>query len=98
MSQLDPGLRRLLKWARQASPRRPEDAPFGFSGRVLAARKPVRTPTLFEELQRAAWGLSCAALGVIVCGAFVLMSQRSSPPPTEEVSSALNFLASNLPR
>ena len=98
MSALDPELKRLLEWARNAPVSKPEEVPFGFSGRVLASRQPARPPTLFEQLQETAWGLSWVALALIVCGAIVLLSQRLSPPPTEEVSSALNFLASNLPR
>ncbi len=96
MSALDPELKRLLKWARNAPTPQPEEIPFGFCGRVLASRQPAPPPTLLQELQSTAWALSCAALALIVCGAIVLLSQRSSPPPTEEVSSALNFLASNL--
>ena len=98
MNKLDPHLKRLLVWAREAPPSSPNEAPFGFSGRVLAARKPVQATTLFHELQRAAWAVSCVALGLILSGALVLISQRSSPPPTEEYSSALSFLASNLPQ
>ena len=98
MNQLDPELKRLLKWAGKASASEPEAAPFGFSGRVLASRRVVRGPTLFEELQRTAWGLSCMALGLILCGALVFISERSSPPLTEEFSSALSFLATDLPQ
>jgi hypothetical protein len=97
MKELDPGLKRLLKWARAASPLESAEAPFGFSGRVLAARKPARPPAFFDELQRAAWGLSCVALALIVCGAIVLVSQRSAGPATDQFSSALSFLASNFP-
>ena len=98
MSPLDPELKRLLQWARTTPASKPEEIPFGFCGRVLASRQPAQPPTLFDELQRTAWGLSCVALALIVCGAIVLMSQRSFSPASEEVSSALNFLASNLPR
>lgn len=98
MNELDPDLKRLLKWTREASPSKPEEAPFGFSGRVLASRKQVQAATLLQELQRTAWGLSWASLALIVCGGLVLLSQRSSPPPTGEFSSALSFLASNLAR
>ena len=98
MNKLDPGLKRLFKWAGEASSSEPEAAPFGFSGRVVASRRATRGPTLFEQLQGRALGLSCVALGMILCGALVLISQRSSPPSTEEFSTALSFLASNLPR
>ncbi len=97
MNQLDPALKRLLKWARAASPAKPDEAPFAFSGRVLASRKPPQALTFVEELQNTAWGLSWVALVLIVCGTIVFVSQRSSPP-AEEYSSALGFLASNLPR
>jgi hypothetical protein len=98
MNELDPELKRLLKWARADAPRKSENAPFGFSGRVLASRRPLQIPALFHELRRTAWGLSFVALGLIVWGASVLVTQRTSPPPTDEFSSALSFLASNLPR
>ncbi|HEV2391672.1 MAG TPA: hypothetical protein VG146_04825 [Verrucomicrobiae bacterium] len=96
MNRMDPELKRLLKWARRASPVLPEQAPFGFSGRVLASRKPPQAPTVFEELQSSAWGLSCAALVLILCGTLVFVSQRSAPSPAEPFSSALSFLVSNL--
>ena len=98
MNRLDPRLKRLFKWAGAAAAAEPEAAPFGFSGRVVASRKAMDSPTLFEELQGRAWGLSCLALALILCGALVFISQGSSPPSTEQVSSALSFLASNLPR
>jgi hypothetical protein len=98
MSKLDPDLKRLLQWAQQASPAESETAPFGLAGRVLASRRPAQTQTLFYELQRSAWGLSWVSVALIVCGAVVLLSQFSAPPPTGEFSSALGFLASNFPQ
>jgi hypothetical protein len=98
MNKLHPELKRLLKWAREASPSKPEDAPFGFAGRVLASRNVVQAPTLIQELQRTALGLSCVSLALIVCAGLVLISHRSAPPPTGEVSSALGFVASNFVR
>ena len=98
MNELDPDLKRLFKWTREASPSSPEEAPFGFCGRVLASRKKFQIPTLFQELQRTALALSWASLALIVCGGIVLVSQLSSLPATEGLSSALSFLASNLVR
>jgi hypothetical protein len=98
MNKLHPELKRLLKWAHEASPSKPEEAPFGFSGRVLASGKSVQAPTLLQELQRTAWGLSWVSLALIVCAGLLLISQHSAPPPTGEVSSALGFLASNFAR
>jgi len=98
MNELDPDLKRLLKWAREASPTRPEEAPFGFCGRVLASRKSFQAPSLLQELQRSAWTLSWASLALIICGGLVLITQFSSLPATGGLSSALSFLASNFVR
>jgi hypothetical protein len=97
MNKLDPDLQRLLKWAREVSPQ-PAEAPFGFTSRVLVERRPALIPTLLHSLQRTAWTLTCASLVLIVCCGLVLKIWHSSPPPTEEFSSALSFFASNLPQ
>jgi hypothetical protein len=98
MNELDPQLKRLIKWSREALPSKSEETPFGFAGRVLASRRAVQAPTLFQELQRAAWGVSWASLALIICGGLALAIQRSELPPAGEFSSALGFLASNLPQ
>jgi len=96
MSELDPVLKRLFQWSRAAAPAEPAAAPFGFADRVLTARRSNQAPTLFQELQRAAWGLSWASLVLIVCGGLVLAIQSSTPASTGEFSSALSYLATNL--
>jgi len=98
MNELNPELKRLLKWAHQARSSSPEEAPFGLSSRLAGSVKPVRRPLLLLEIQEVAWGLSWVAAGLIFCGALLLLQQRSSTPATPELSSALSFLASNLPR
>jgi hypothetical protein len=95
MSELDPQLKRLFKWARTGAPSEPEQAPFGFSTRVLAARRQIRVPTLLEELQQAAWGLACVALATIAFGCLVLLSQRAGPAPAADLPSAVSYVASN---
>ena len=97
MNELDPDLKRLLKWVGAASPPEPGEAPFGFSTRVLAVNRQSRVPTLLDELQRAAWALTCIALATIACGCLVLVHQRSGPSPAAELPSAVSYLASNLP-
>lgn len=96
MNELDPKLKQLLKWVHEGSPPAPVDAPFGFVGRVIASRKYDQPMTLLEELQRIAWGIACASLALLVCGTVVLFSQRASPAPEPEISSALNFVANSL--
>jgi hypothetical protein len=98
MNELDPDLQKLIKWSREASPSKINESPFGFAGRVLASRKVIHASTLFQELQQTAWGLRWASLALIICGGLVLAMQSSAPPPTGELSSALSYLASNLPR
>jgi hypothetical protein len=43
LNRLDPGLKRLLRWARQAPRADFPEAPFGFSTRLVARWKPGRT-------------------------------------------------------
>ncbi len=95
MNELDPSLKRLLTLSRTAPATEPEQAPFGFCGRVVATGKPARPMTLVEELQQRALGIACASLVVVVAGAVVLLSQRASTAPEPEISSALNFVANN---
>ncbi len=98
MNELDPALKRLLKWTREAPRSMPVEAPFGFGGRVLAAQRQSQVPTLLQELQRTAWSLICISLVLIICGGLLLVSQRSAPAsaPAAELPSALGFLASNV--
>lgn len=98
MNELDPALKRLMKWSRKASPTAPEEVPFGFAGRVTASSKFFPTPTLLAELQHIAWGLACVSLAVIVSGFLLLMNQTSAPPPASEIPSALDFVANYLPQ
>lgn len=96
MNELDPKLKQLLKWVQKASPPAPVAAPFGFAGRVMACTRHDQPITLLEELQRTAWGIACTSLALLICGTVVLFSQRASPAPEPEISSALNYVANNL--
>jgi hypothetical protein len=96
MNELDPDLKRLLKLSVTAAAPEPEQAPFGFSVRVAASANPGSPATLLQELQQTAWGIACTSLALLVCGALVLLSQRASPAPGAEISSALNFVANSL--
>ena len=97
MNKLDPSLNRLLKWSRTAtvSAPAPEEAPFGFPGRVVASISPAQPSTLLQELQRSAWGIACASLALLICGAVVLFTQGESAAPDADISSTLNFVANN---
>jgi len=98
-NSLDPDLKRLMKWSRGSSPPQSEDAPFGFAGRVAASLdRPAEPPTLLLQLQQIAWSSVWVSVAILICGMIVLMSQATKPKPASEFSSALSFLASNLPR
>ena len=96
MNELDPSLKRLLKLSQDATAPEPEQAPFGFSGRIAAAATPTHPITLLQELQQRALGIACASLALVIAGTLVLVSQQASMPPEPEISSALNFVANNL--
>jgi hypothetical protein len=96
MKELDPGLKRLLEWARTDSAHESEEAPFGFSGRVVASLGRAQSATLFQELQRTALGLVWGSIALVICGGLVLLSQRATAAPGSEISSVLNFIANNL--
>ena len=98
MNNLDPELKRLLKWASAASPAPPESAPLGFSGRVLASAKRTPALTLLEDLQQTSWAIACGALALIICSGLVWVSQHRPPEPAGQISSVMNLLASNLTR
>lgn len=96
MNKLDPSLKRLLRLSQAATAPESEQAPFGFSGRIAAAAKPAQSTTLLQELQQRALGIACASLVLVIAGTLLLLSQRTSAAPEPEISSALNFVASNL--
>lgn len=96
MNELDPSLKRLFKLSRTELAPEPEQAPFGFAGRVVGGAKLARPITFIEELQQKAWGIVWASFALVVAAALVLLSQRASAAPEPEISSALNFVANNL--
>jgi len=96
MNQLDPSLKRLLNWSRSAAVSAPEEVLSGFPGRVLASARRAQRITLLQELHQTAWGIACASLALLICGALVLLSQPASPLPEPELSSSLNFVANKL--
>src|SRR4030095_1540952 len=98
MNKLDPRLKRLFKWSVEALASKSEEIPFGFPGRIWALSRRVQPPTLLQELQQTAWSLTCVSLALIIFGGLLLVSQPSAPEPVAEISSALNFVASNLPQ
>jgi hypothetical protein len=98
MNRLDPELKRLLRWSSRAGAPGGDEAPFGFAQRVAAANAPKRVVDLMSELQRVAWSSACLAGVVILCGILFLVKQPQAPETASDLTSALQFLASNFPR
>ena len=96
MNRLNPELKRLMSWSSRAPSAGQDLAPFGFGGRVVARKMPGRGVTFVSELQQIAWSTACVAVVVILCGVVVLASQAQTPAAAADLSSALQFLASNL--
>lgn len=96
MNKPNSELKRLMAWASRAAPPRPEEAPFGFAGRVVAKWNPNRARSLWFELQHLAWPSAFASAGVILAGLVVLLAQTGVPEPAATLSSALPFLVNNL--
>ncbi|MBI4659306.1 MAG: hypothetical protein HY735_10735 [Verrucomicrobia bacterium] len=96
MNHLEPELKRLMNWARHGLAPKPDQAPLGFSRRVLAGLESEQTapsPLVFERLVAiSAW----ASTVVIVCGLIFFASQTRSGESVLNFTSAYQFLAKNI--
>ncbi len=75
MNKIDPILKRLMNWSRQSDASQlSNEAPFGFSARVVARWQSLKAPDLFLErlVAVAAW----VSVVVIVFGGAFLWQQR----------------------
>ncbi len=94
MNQLDPELKRLMRWARQAPEPAPAEMPFGFSSRVLAAMSSSAPMNELASWQSALWRCWWAAATVIVLGLAMLVGEEIrqgtfyTVPPLYQVVSA----------
>lgn len=99
MSQLDPQLSGLFRWARRCPDQRPPpEAPFGFSARVVARwQAEDRTPAPFlgaRALALSAW----LSAGMIV-GGLALFAHQSRPPENAyDFTPAYQLVAQNITR
>jgi len=76
MNQLNPELKRLLRWAREAPALPPAEIPLGFSQRVAARRSEFSDRGLMGMWQRAIVGSVWPATAVILLGLALLIVQR----------------------
>jgi hypothetical protein len=93
MNRLDPDLKRLLRESVPASSKKPTDAPFGFSGRIVANWSQNRSEPIDSKLNpffgAAAW-MSC--LIIVGCGLFFAQQTRT-PQLAADFTYAAQFLA-----
>ena|SRR2546425_9703907 len=95
MNRLDPDLKRLMRWARQAPPRA-EQAPFGFASRVVANSGAQPALPAILTLQR--WvGLSAwFSAAVILCGGIFFASQIRDSASVFNFAPAYQFVARSI--
>jgi hypothetical protein len=96
MNRLDPDLKRLLRRSRPAVHERPDAAPFGFAGRVVAGwsgKNPESKEPGLHRLFAAVAGLAC--LLILGSGLF-LFQQTRTPGLASDFSSAAQFVANTL--
>lgn len=98
MSRLDPNLKRLMAWARHATPPAPrqDGAPLGFATRVAASWKPSKRGSILSEIKQIARIPGWLSVGVIVCGLLILAGYSQVSQPAAGIPSAFSFLARNL--
>lgn len=70
MNQLDPELKRLIRWSRAVEPESTTEAPFGMAGRIASrwvASEVQPEPSWWPRLQLATAGMSilCLAAGLL---------------------------------
>lgn len=91
MNSLDPELRRLIRWARQAPGPVPEPPPLGFLARVAAraaGELPAPEPGWWVRLQNLAlW----SSLAIVVVG--LTLANRHGRAPAYDVTPAFHFAA-----
>lgn len=96
MNQLDPELRRLVRWARQAEATPEIPVPFGFATRVAAlsrAAAPEAEPRWAHQLR---WSVACLSLGVMVFGAVVWAGERRAANNAYNLIPTFQLAAHNL--
>ncbi|HSH14638.1 MAG TPA: hypothetical protein VLD18_01300 [Verrucomicrobiae bacterium] len=93
MNSLDPELRRLIRWARQAPEPAPEPPPLGFIARVAAraaGELPQSEPGWWLRLQNLAlW----SSLAIVVVGLTLATRQVRAPATTYDLAPAFQFAA-----
>jgi hypothetical protein len=93
MNQLNPELKRLLRWARDSAPVSAEEAPLGFSRKVVRqwCLSPARDS--FGMWQRAISKLIWPATAIVVLGLTLLMIERFAQNSSYDLSPAYQVVS-----
>lgn len=86
MNQLDPELRRLIGWARQAAPGPEPGVPFGLATRVTALSREAMGETEPRWAHYLRWSAAGLSLLVVTAGLLVWAGER------REATNAYNFV------
>ena len=95
MNRLDPDLKRLMRWARQAPPRG-EQAPFGFATRVVASSGAQPGLPAILTLQRLVGVSAWFSAAIILCGGIFFASQIQDSASVFDFAPAYQFIARSI--
>jgi hypothetical protein len=93
MNPLDPELKKLMRWARQAPQSTPAPMPFGFSSRVTERWSSIQPASEFVLWQKAIWGSAWAAAAVILLGMTMLTAQKLQTNSPYDFSAAYQVVS-----
>jgi hypothetical protein len=93
MNDLNPELKKLLRWARQAPEQAPPNLPMGFSSRVVTHWTSMSLRAEFGFWQKAVWGSAFAAAALILIGLALLTVEQLRPASFYDVTPAYQVVS-----